>query len=278
MEDKILEWYNNKEINPYSGRTIKEYGPTYKKLNKMYCKFIKDKQIKDNLNIKSIDNTKLIDNIEPINSIEDVDIISLNNIWKLVDGTRVLVYDNPDNLITYKDEKGHIHSFEKESIQYLKEYKIFKHPLTKVKIPQYVFDSVNIQIKKNEMSENDLITGITSQLTHNSFFLNNEEINELNISQLNKLYYEIYSFYNENIPNNLKTEILAKKIFVVNPYQLDKNYIKEKQKRFILETLYNFLNFDNELVKINACYIVIGGLTIVSKKIKLKYPDFIFNF
>ena len=128
------------------------------------------------------------------------------------------------------------------------------------------------------MTINDLITGITSQLTHNSFFLNNEDINELSILQLNKLYYEIYSFYNENIPDNLKIEILAKKIFVVNPYQLDKTYKNEKKKRFILETLYNFLNFDNELVKINACYIVIGGLTIVSKNIKLKYPDFIFNF
>ncbi len=165
MEDKILEWYNNKKINPYTGRTIKENGPTYNKLNRMYLKFIKEK--KNNItksvenNIEPINSNE--NNIEPINSIEDVDVISLNTIWKLVDGKRILVYNDPDNLITYKDEKDHIHSFEKESIQYLKEYKISEHPLTKVKIPQHVLDSVNIQIKKKEMTINDLITGITSQ-------------------------------------------------------------------------------------------------------------------
>lgn len=274
MEDKILEWYNNKKINPYTGRTIKENGPTYNRLNRMYFRFIKDKQKNDNLNtIKIIEN-----NIEPINSIEDIDVISLNNIWKIVDNKRILVYNDPDNLITYKDEKGHIHSFEKESIQYLKEYKITEHPLTKIKIPQDVFDSVNIQIKRKRKTDNDLITGITSQLTHYSFFLNNEDINELNILQLNKLYYEIYSFYNENMPDNLKSQIFAKKIFNINPYQFDKDYGNNEKKRFILETLYNFLNFDNDLVKINACYIIISGLTIISKRIKLKYPDFILNF
>ena len=40
MEEKILEWYENKNINPYTNRKIKENGVTYKKLLKLYNKFI----------------------------------------------------------------------------------------------------------------------------------------------------------------------------------------------------------------------------------------------
>ena len=40
MKDKILEWYENKSINPYTKRKIKENGVTYKKLMRLYNKFI----------------------------------------------------------------------------------------------------------------------------------------------------------------------------------------------------------------------------------------------
>ena len=67
MKEKILEWYENKNINPYTKRKIKENGVTYKKLMKLYHKFILENKEDKELN--------------PLDSIEDIDIISLNKIW-----------------------------------------------------------------------------------------------------------------------------------------------------------------------------------------------------
>ena len=49
---------------------------------------------------------KLSNEILPIHSIEDIDIISLNKIWEIKDGTKILVHNNPENLITYRDENN----------------------------------------------------------------------------------------------------------------------------------------------------------------------------
>ena len=91
-----------------------------------------------------------VNELSPLDSIEDIDIISLNKIWEIVDGKKILIHENENNLITYKDENKNIHCFEKESIQYLKDYKIEFHPITKVRIPKDVLDSVNINIPKKK--------------------------------------------------------------------------------------------------------------------------------
>ena len=83
MKDKILEWYENKNINPYTKRKIKENGATYKKLMKLYNKFI----LENDLNNKFEETNE----IHPLESIEDVDVISLNKIWEIKDGKKILV-------------------------------------------------------------------------------------------------------------------------------------------------------------------------------------------
>ena len=126
MKDKILEWYQNKSINPYTKRKIKKDGVTYKKLLKLYNKFILENNLQDediqneNIQNEDIQNEDIHNEFKllPINSIEDIDVISLNKIWEIKDNVKVLVYDDPENLVTYKDEMNHIHCFEKESIQY----------------------------------------------------------------------------------------------------------------------------------------------------------------
>ena len=103
MEDKILKWYENKSINPYTNRKIKENGVTYKRLMKLYNKFI----IENN-------NKNENDKLSPLDSIEDIDIINLNRIWEIKDNKKILVHENPDDLITYKDDDNKIHCFEKK--------------------------------------------------------------------------------------------------------------------------------------------------------------------
>ena len=77
--DKLLEWENNKMKNPYTGKKIKENGPTYKKLKKIYDNYIKNE-------------------LSPLNSIEDKDIISFKTIWTEINGEKKIVYKNISNL------------------------------------------------------------------------------------------------------------------------------------------------------------------------------------
>ena len=160
MKDKILEWYENKNINPYTKRKIKKDGITYKKLLKLYNKFILENNNNNNI-------------LSPLDSIEDIDIISLNKIWEIKDGVKKIIYDNINNLITYKDENNNIHCFEKESIQYLKDYNIEFHPITKVRIPKDILESVNINIPKKEKSNYDLALDIVQLLSHKRDLNNN---------------------------------------------------------------------------------------------------------
>jgi hypothetical protein len=270
MEEKILEWFENKLINPYTKRKIKENGATYKKLMKLYNKFILDKNIINESN----------NNLSPLDSIEDVDIISLNKIWEIKDGVKVLVHENTNELITYKDINNNIHCLEKESIQYLKDYKIDIHPITKVKIPQYVFDSVNITIIKKEKSVDELALDMVQLLTHQSYFIDKNHIINLNECSINKLYYECYSFFEANLPKSKIQQIRNNsEIFKINPKYFG-NYKTKCEERFkyLLKSFINLLEYDDDMIKIIACHIIMGGLSIVNKDIKKLYPDFNYDF
>jgi hypothetical protein len=257
MDNKLLEWKNNKMKNPYTGKKIKENGPTYKKLKKLYDNYIKNE-------------------LSPINSIEDKDIISFKTIWTEINGEKKIVYKNLSNLITYKDDMNFIHSFEKESIQYMKEYNIKEHPITKTKIPDWVFKNVNIKIEKKEKTEKELAIDITQILTHNSFFIDHNEFLKLTESDIEKLYFEISAFFNENVPQEDKDIIKNElNIFNINHHQFN---VYENKLKYLLNILHKFLEYNNDGIKILACYIIVGGLSLVSMTVKEYYPDFQFNF
>jgi hypothetical protein len=261
--ENILKWFENKNINPYTNRKIKENGRVYKNLMKEYNDYILN-------NINTINNI-----LSPLQSIEDKDIISLNQIWEEIDGERKIVYENLDNLITYKDESNHIHTFEKESLMYLKEFNIMEHPITKVKIPEEIFNNINIKLPKNKKSNNDLALEITQILSYNSFFIDHNYFLELNDNQVLKMYYESYSFVSENLPydklQTLKTEF--------NSFQLNSAALKFKKNklRYVLDSYYNLITFDDN-VKLLASYIIIASLSIIIPEIKKLYPDFSFGF
>lgn len=268
MKDKILEWYENKNINPYTKRKIKENGVTYKKLMKLYNKFI--------LENNNINNIKNKSEPSPLDSIEDLDILNLSKIWEIVDGKKIIVHENPENLITYEDENKNIHSFEKESIQYLKDYNIEYHPITKVRIPKEVFNKVNIELPKLVKTNDELALEITQLLTHNSFFINKDHIIKLESKLINKLYYECCLFFKDNIPNNIINQIREEfDVFNIDVYTFEN--LPDKMN-YLLNCFKMILEYDNDMVKIMSCHIIIGGLSIVNKDIKKLYPDFNFSF
>ena len=275
MEEKILEWYQNKSINPFTNRKIKENGVTYKKLMKMYNNLQSNNLQSNNLQSNNLQNEDII-KLSPLDSIEDMDIISLNKIWEIKDGNKILVHENPQNLITYEDENKNIHAFEKESIQYLKEYKIEFHPITKVRIPQSVLDSVNIKIIKKEKTNEELTLEIVQLLTHNSFFINRDHIIKLHPNSIDKLYYECFSFFKANIPEDKINEIQSQfDIFKIDSHQFPG--IEDKFK-YLLNSFLKLLEYNDDMIKIMGCHIIIGGLSIVNKDIKKLYPDYNFSF
>lgn len=272
MDNKILEWYNNKSINPYSKRRIKIGGYTYNKLMKIYNKYMENNSKLSQLCSTNDDNCKL----SPLDSIEDKDIISLNTIWEMVDGEKTLVHEEPDNLICYKDESNHIHCFEKESIQYLKDYKINKHPITNIIIPQEILDSVDIKIEKIEKTVEQKALEIINLLTHLSFFIDIQVFLELDSQQLDSLYYESRSFFNSNIPtNHINILISQYDIFTIdlNDFKTSTNKLE-----YILKCFKVLLEYEDESIRILSNYIIIGSLSIVNKKVKELYPDMSFNF
>lgn len=303
MENLILEWYNNKNINPYTGKTIKINGPTYKKLLKEYNNYINSSMDKNNTilewnNNKNINpytgktikingptykkllkeyenyiiNNSNENNIENIlKSTEDKDIISLNQIWDTINEERKIVYDNLDNLITYKDSNNHYHTFEKESIQYMKEYNINKHPITGTIIPQEVFDKVNIKIPKNEKTNYELALDISQLLTHNSFYIDHNIFMKLNKNDLYKVYNEAYLFFNENIPKNIIDEIKSNND-IFNITNIKFNSYKKDKLKYLLKCFLSLLENTNESIRITSCYIIIASLSFVSDEIKNQYP------
>lgn len=107
-DDKLLEWNNNKLINPYTKRKIKENGPTYKKLQKKFNESLieikKDKYFDFRKN--KID--PLLHEQLPIdNNLSTKDLFEFKYKWNPYNGERLEIepngplYFDPDTLIHY---------------------------------------------------------------------------------------------------------------------------------------------------------------------------------
>ena len=59
----------------------------------------------------------------------------------------------------------------KKSIQYLKDFNIINHPITNVRIPQKILDSVNIIIEKKKKTNDQLALDVIQLLTFIILFL-----------------------------------------------------------------------------------------------------------
>ena len=151
------------------------------------------------------------------------------------------------------------------------------HPITKIRIPQKVFDSVNIHIPKKEKSDDEIALEIVQLLTHNSFFIDKEHILNLNDNLIDKLYYECFSFFKSNIPPQKINEIQNNNdVFKINSIYFPST---SNKRRYILNSFLKLLENNDDMIKIMACHIIIiGGLSIVNKDIKKLYPDYIFTF
>ena len=117
--EELEKWLFNKKINP--------------KTNKKMYKSSKIYKFYDSLNLLEL---------YAKNCINDIDPISLNYLWRIENGEKIIVHNNLNNIIFYKDNRNNIKFFEKESIIYMKGYDINYDPVTKEELPNNILDDI----------------------------------------------------------------------------------------------------------------------------------------
>ena len=260
---QLLEWNINKNINPITKRKIKTNGKTYDHLKNKYNKVFPCGYDFFDCDFR--------------------DPVSLAEIWTERDAKKEFVYPNYQNLILYEDKNGIINCFEKETLEYFNHHKNNIHPVTYTKIPSDILKlAINTEIDYSK-STPELALEVFQNFNNISVFLDHNEFLKLEEDSINKLYYETFEFFHENLPDTIVKNIKDKgndnqiKIYNLLTDEFRKLEFKEKQKK-ILNTFNFLLNFKDDNIKLMIYYIILGGLGLLIPKIKEDYPDFCFNF
>ncbi len=260
---EIIDWYNNKNINPRTKRKITEKGKIYDFLKNKY-KTIFPNDI----------NFFEADHIDPV---------SLSEIWVFRNNKKEFVYPDYQNLVLYKDKNNTVNCFEKDTINYFIHHKINTHPVTSIEIPKEVLNLIEYkEIIVNKTIEEHALD--VFQLFNNiSVFLDHKEYVKLTEDKLNKLYYETFEFFHQNLPDIKiqKIKTLGKDnnldIYEIECEIFNEKHFEEKQK-YILDIFKFLLEFKDDDIKLMIYYIILGGLSLFIQKIKTDYPDFCFSF
>ena len=252
----ILQWYQNKTINPLTKKRIKENGPIYNNYNRAYKKMFPDE-----FNFFDIE--------------YGIDPISRKNIWEEKNNKKKFVYDDDfRNLIMYK-KNSKIYCFEKLTILYLKKFDIQRHPITNDEIPNDIFKTVKEKNKqeKTPFDVKNSCMKVFQKMLDISVFIDYNDFLNLNTECLDKLYYETQDFYK----NNIEMTKQIKDVFNFTTNDFNSKKFEEKQEIIINSYLKILFESDESLTYL-INYIIIGGLGLVIPKISKEYPQFSFSF
>jgi len=253
--EEYEKWIINKNINQKTGKKITNSGKIYKQYEK--------------LDIKKL-------YVE--NCINDIDPISLNYLWKLENNKKIIIHNNLDNIIFYKDIKGKIRFLEKESLSYMKGYNITKDPITQEELPKDLFDNIEGEkiINEEEKTLEQLAFDIFQLFTKISIFIDHSLFLNLNKSELLKLHYETSDFYKNNFSKEQQEEIS------IHVFKKDNDELNllgtDKIKKYLLNQYKILLEQTNENYKFMINYILVGGLSLVIRSVKKDYPQYAFDF
>ncbi len=162
------QWKKDPNINPLTNKKIKPSGKIYRTYQQ--------------LNIQDLYAYECINEKDPI---------SLNIIWKEEQGKRIIVHENIDDIVFYKDKNNKIRGLEKESIQLMKGYKMTQDPITKEELPLDIFNDIipKLQINEADKSSNDLSFDVFQLLSNMSIFIDFTLFLELDKNKLLQFYY-----------------------------------------------------------------------------------------
>ena len=242
------QWGKNPNINPLTNKKIKSNGKIYRSYQQ--------------INIQDLYACECINEKDPI---------SLNVFWKEENGKRIIVHENIDDIIFYKDKNNKIRGLEKESIELMKGYKMTYDPVTKEELPLEIFNDINakLQINEDDKTSQDLSFDVFQLLSNMSIFIDFTLFLELDKNKLLQFYYEIKDLYNKNL--NKETKLLINKLFKMTKNEVEKLNINNIQI-YLLTNIKKVLEFNNNLLS----YILVGALSLVIPIIKELYPQYCF--
>lgn len=211
--------------------------------------------------------------------IDDRDPISMNIFWTESENKRTIIYPkkNIKNLVFYTDSKSKVRCFEKESLQYLKTYKIFNHPVTGEMIPMNLFDNIEIICIDNEKTNEEYALDVFQYFSKISIFIDHHWFLNLNKVQLIKFHYEMKDFWLQNFSEDQKKDINTNPILAKDANELERDDINTIQL-YLLNQMKMMLSCEKDEYKYMINYIIVGALGLVIPDIKDLYPDFAFAF
>lgn len=292
----LIEWNNNRLVNPLSKRKIKANGPTYNKLLNEYNKIKDNNYLKNIIKIQNKYRLKYLSKISgpgynnPLLCNNSRDVISLDNIWTEKNNKKYLDLEFDKKLLyTYK-VNNFIFGLNILSLEECFNKCNYKDPFTNIKFSKTLIKEIKkkinfikkINIKKKE-NENlsykkiidNKILNIIKILEINDIYINFEWINKIKKNKFIDIYKELnYIFkYHKETHNDLYQEMIKKDYFNYNLgylIKLNSNQIKG----FIFDIIYSILNSEKkDYAQKMTCYIILATFCLVSTEIKNAYPD-----
>lgn len=270
---EILDWRRCQWKNPRNKRSMvnTRYDFTRSKLYKYLEKSYQE---------------KFPNGYDVFDSIDNRDPVSLEYFFKIENSKKILLYENLDDLILYKevDSRGNkfVRCLKKDTLVYLKNYNILKHPVSQIDIPQEIMDSIQVPEKFDdlELTIKEKSLQVFQLFINISIFIDFNLYLNLSKSELCKLNYELEDFYYKNLSTSQRIIIDksdGKKIFKLKNDDLE-NESLEFIQFYILNQIEAVLKCEEEEVKFMANYIILGGLSLVIDEVKECYESFAFNF
>jgi hypothetical protein len=278
-DQELIRWKSTPLKNPRTGRKISEKGEIY-----IYLKNEFDKNYPDIITLTK--NTKKVlpitEKYKIEDSIDDKDPITLTIFWIQDGKNKKIMYPehDRDKLVLYKDSRGLIRCFEKDSLEYMKAHNISKHPISYEDIPKDIFEKItpkNLEDERKEMTINDIAFEIFQKFSNISIFIDSLWFMDLSKDKLIKFNYEIKDMYHQNFNKLQMKEISSIQLFILDNNNLEKKDIDEVRK-YLLDQMKIILDVKKEELKYMCNYLLVGSLSVVIPQIRELYPDFCFSF
>jgi hypothetical protein len=297
-DNELQEWFNNKLVNPRTKRRIKKLSNTYNYLHKKYIKMSKRNDDGNNswqVNLSKFQGPAKGNHLE---SFDNKDPISQEDIWVMDDESKMKKASDeiPSfKLFSYLDSEEKIRCFNIESFMTLIDNNCTKHPITGLEIE---LDTINNAKKMFEiLKENNIIKDVADTRSEEkkisdyafsvfqkfsliSIFVDHEWFLKLSEKELDKLYYESSDFYNQNVDSNNKKIMVPPdgNAFPLTCNEFNQLILNQKKMELLKNIDKVISSSEDEGMKTLGKYLMLGGLGVVCKEIREKYPDFVYGF
>ena len=271
--EELMNWKRCKWRNPRTNRSMMNTRYDYTR-SKLY-KYLGESH------------RKLFPNgFDLFDSVDIKDPITLENFYSIENDKYRLLYHNIDDLIIYKetDERNNnfIRCLKKDSLSYLKNYQITKHPVSQIEIPEEILNMVEekVGVEETELTIKEKSLQVFQIFTKISIFIDFMLFLNLSKMDLIKLNYELRDFYYQNLSLDQRKIIDnydGEKLFNLKNEDLENEETLFIQF-YLLNQIEGVIKCEHEDVKIMANYIILGGLSLVIDEVKEAYENFSFNF